>query len=111
MPLVARADWYDHELPYSAGETDRYEARVARVRGEVGEMRAAAGGPFLEEVAAFCDRAALELEHANDAPGGVELDAETDTRQRDGYVPTVAGRALLIARAWTSTHFADAGRG
>ncbi|MFG1711193.1 hypothetical protein ACFLIM_49390 [Nonomuraea sp. M3C6] len=51
------------------------------------------------------------LDRANEADGAVELAWQPDTRERRDYVPTSARNALLIARAFTSTHSRDAGRG
>ncbi|GLW13055.1 hypothetical protein Misp01_81830 [Microtetraspora sp. NBRC 13810] len=117
MALLKQTDWNDHEIPHTAADVTRHEQRVARVRVEVGEIRAAArvmrgeGGAFLEEVAAFLDREALQLDRANEADGSVELDPRNDTREQSGYAPTGARRALLIARAFTRTRSGDAGHG
>ncbi|MEV1173500.1 hypothetical protein [Nonomuraea sp. NPDC049784] len=95
----------------------RYEARVARVLGEVGEIRTAVhamreeGGAFLEEVAAFLDREALLLDRANEADGAIELAWQAYTRERRNYVPTSVRSALLIARAFASNHPGDVGPG
>ncbi|WP_431981447.1 hypothetical protein [Streptomyces qinglanensis] len=116
MALLKKMDWNDNEVPYASAEVIRYEGRVRRVRAEVNEIRAAVhtmregGGAFLEEVASFLDREALQLERANEADGSVELPEQEDTRERNGLVPTGARRALLIARAFTSTH-GGGGRG
>ena len=118
MALLKRIDWNNNEVPYTSADVVRYEQRVARVRKEVGEIRTAVhtmreeGGAFLEEVADFLDREALQLERANEADSGsAELPEQEDTRERTGLVPTSARRALLIARAFTSTRPGDAGRG
>ncbi|MFI9064224.1 hypothetical protein ACIGQE_20465 [Streptomyces sp. NPDC053429] len=105
------------EVPYTSADIVQYEVRVARVRGEVAEIRTAVydlceeGGAFLEEVAAFLDREALQLERAEEAGSGSAEPAEQeDTQERDGLVPTAARRTLLIARAFTGAH-GTGGRG
>ncbi|MER7213239.1 hypothetical protein ABT340_39765 [Streptosporangium sp. NPDC000239] len=110
MALLKQTDWNGREIYYHVSDLVRYELRLARLRGEVAEIRSAVaamrvqGGAFLDEVADFLDREALQLERANEADGGVEIDGDNDTRERDGYVPTTARRALLMARAFTSPH-------
>jgi hypothetical protein len=86
----------------------RYELRLTRLRAEVAEIRSAVAAMRVQG-GAFLDREALQLERVNEADGGVEIDGDNDTRERDGYVPTTARRALLIARAFTSTHPALSG--
>jgi hypothetical protein len=111
------ACWNDIEIPYTAADVTRNEDRVARVRAEIVEIRAAVeamrlqGETFLDEFADFLDREALQLERFNEADGPVELDPRDDTREQSGYAPTSARRALLIARAFTSSHPTGAGRG
>ncbi|MET8050886.1 hypothetical protein ABZU75_25120 [Streptosporangium sp. NPDC005286] len=117
MALLKQTDWNDQEIPYTTADVTRHGQRVARVRAELGEIRAAVatmrarGGAFLDEVADFLDREALQLDRANEADGPVELDARDDTRDQSDYAPTGARRALLIARAFTSERLGDAGRG
>lgn len=106
VPIGPRTDFQDHEVPWTPGEIARRDARFARISGEVREIQSAVagmravGGVFLEEVASFCDRQALELSRVNAAAVGVELPWHHDTAPRDGEVPTAPRRALLIARAW-----------
>jgi hypothetical protein len=104
--LLKQTDCNGREIYYHVSDLVRYELRlraeVAEIRSAVAAMRVQ-GGTFLEEVADFLDREALQLERVNEADG------DNDTRERDGYVPTTARRALLIARAFTSTHPALSG--
>ncbi|GLX00054.1 hypothetical protein [Microtetraspora sp. NBRC 16547] len=86
MALLKQTDWNGTEIPHTAAEITRYEARVAHVRGEVGEIRTAV--------------------RANEAGGPVVLAWQADTRERRDYVPTNA----CSARAFTRTHPADTGR-
>ncbi|WP_461296392.1 hypothetical protein [Streptomyces harbinensis] len=110
MALLKRIDSHGNEEPYTSIEIVTYKQRVARVEQEVAEIRAAVrtmregADLFLEEVADFLDREALQLERSNKADcGSAELPGRDDTRERRGMVPTSARRALLIARAFTST--------
>jgi hypothetical protein len=117
VALLKQTDWNDIEIPYTAADATRYEHRVVRVRAEIAEIRSAVAamrgqsGAFLNEVADFLDREALQLERVNEADGSVELDARDDTREQSGYVPTSARRALLIARAFINERPGPSGRG
>ncbi|MFJ2774639.1 hypothetical protein [Streptomyces sp. NPDC087300] len=108
MALLKRVDWHDRELPYTQAELMFHEARVLRLRDEIAEIREAAeamrnteaGTPFFGEVVDFLEWNATRLERANEADGGVELDAYEDTREIRDEVPTEQRRALLMARAY-----------
>ncbi|MEU7748081.1 hypothetical protein [Nonomuraea sp. NPDC049158] len=102
MALFKQTDWNGTDIPYTVADITRYEAQVAHVRGEIGEIRTAVS---------FLDREALLLDRANEADGAVEPAWQADTQERRDYVPTSARSALLIARAFTSSHPRDAGRG
>ncbi|MFF4414490.1 hypothetical protein ACFYY8_18340 [Streptosporangium sp. NPDC001559] len=117
MALLKQTDWNDAEIPYTAADVTRYEHRVARVRAEIVEIRSSVeamrvqGGAFLDEVADFLDREALQLERVNEADGPVDLDSRDDAREQSGYAPTSARRALLIARAFICGLPTGAGHG
>ncbi|MFF7954160.1 hypothetical protein [Streptomyces griseorubiginosus] len=104
--LLKRMDWHDNELPYTQEEVLRHEARLARVRQEVADIRRAAtslreaGGRFHTEVADFLTAQARYLESANEADGGVELQPQDDTVEHPVHGITPARRALMLARAW-----------
>lgn len=55
--------------------------------------------------------ASSTCERTNEADGTVDLDWKDDTRKRDGYVPTSARSALLIARAFIQQADKAAGAG
>ncbi|MEU7067274.1 hypothetical protein [Streptomyces sp. NPDC046161] len=103
------------EVPYTSADIVQYEVRVARVRGEVAEIRTAVydmceeGGAFLEEVAAFLDREACNWSGPTRRTAA-RLSEQEDTQERDALVPTAARRTLMIARAFTGTH-GTGGRG
>ncbi|MEU0564996.1 hypothetical protein ABZ297_06315 [Nonomuraea sp. NPDC005983] len=116
MALLKRTDWNGNEIYYLVSDLVRYELRLARIRDEVAEVRSAVeamrvqSGAFLEEVADFLEREALQLERVNEADGPVELDSRDDTREQSGYAPTSARRALLIARAFQRPPTSSPGR-
>ncbi|MER6844873.1 hypothetical protein [Streptomyces platensis] len=99
-------DWQGNERQWTPQEVTHHEARVARISGEVAEIRSAAqqmrdqSNPFHTEVADFPTAEALMLERANSA---TLLSRDDDTQERAGMFPTVARRALLIARAYTTS--------
>ncbi|WP_125264858.1 hypothetical protein [Streptomyces alboflavus] len=115
--LPSRVAWDGAERAATAGEIARAEGTAARVRREVGEIRAAAdelasGTSFEAAVAVFLNAEATVLErNGGTVHQAAHLASHQDTRDQDGMLPTSARSALLVARAHLGSARASNGPG
>lgn len=103
--VLPRGDMNGNTWPATTREVHRAEATASRIRGEVAEIRTAAGHlaagtPFEQAVAEFLGVQATVLERAGGTPRRADgLRPDEDTREDPGMFPTAARSALLITRA------------